>query len=64
MLGGGIYGGLIYGGADLIGGPEPPPPPIFGAPGKMERVQAQGLHSQPGNQLERTGVQSLHRQIR
>lgn len=38
------------------------PPPVFGPPSKLERRGTQSLHVQPGNQLTRTPVHSLHKQ--
>jgi hypothetical protein len=58
---GSLLGGTPYGGAGLLVVPPPPQPPL-GPPGHMERVSVASLHAQPGNQLERTGSQSLHRQ--
>jgi hypothetical protein len=65
------YGGLPYGG-EVFGGdglltqpipPGPPPPPVFGPPGRVERVQVMSLHGQPGNQLQRTSPNTLHKQV-
>ena len=42
--------------------PPPLPPPVFGPPGRLERISAQSLHTQPGNQLQRSTPNTLHKQ--